>query len=258
MNLYIILLLTIVNLSLKSQIIDSNRTLIYKKDALEIYSISESKEYKSAKLKVSHILNKPKTNQMIVTFDVDSFNLKAPSNNNLTGICANSKDGQHIHYIVDNKPYIALYDSYKIYNEDTGSHLLLSFLSRSHHQSLKHKSAFILKQFDTYKKTKTFNLKAPYMFYSRPKGTYVDADTSEVMLDFYLANCNLSKNGFKIKVELDQIHTFFVYKWNPYILKGLNTGTHTLKMTLLNEINKEVQTLYNPVERTFILQKNPK
>lgn len=241
-----------------SHIWAQENTLIYQKDSLSIYSVSETQEYKSAKLRLTHLANKPKSNDMIVTFGIDSFTLKAPSNNNLTGLCANSKDGQHIHYITDNKPYTALYESFRIYSEDTGSHLLLSFLSRSHHQSLKHKSAYVLTQFDTYKKTKTYNLKAPYLFYSRPKGTYVDNDTKEVMLDFYIVNCQLSPNGHKVKVELDQKHTFYITKWSPYILKGLSLGTHSIKMTLIDSLGKKVATPFNPSERTFILQNNPK
>jgi hypothetical protein len=234
------------------------QTVLYEKDSLRVSTVKESDEYKDARLKCNVLKNKKGTQDMLATFDVKNYTLKASSNNNLTGMCANSKDGQHIHFIVDNKPYTALYENYNKWTEASGSHLMLAFLSRSHHQSLKHKSAYQLKAFHVGKPTKVYDLTAPYLFFSRPKGTYVDKDAEKIMIDFYLVNCTLKKGGYSVKVELDQTHTFYIEEWTPILLEGLAMGEHTLKLTLVNSKDQAVKNEFNGVERKFILMKNPK
>jgi hypothetical protein len=234
------------------------QTLLYEKDSIRVSTVAESDEYKEARLKCNVLKNKKGTQEMLATFDVKNYTLKASSNNNLTGMCANSKDGQHIHFIVDNKPYTALYENYNKWTEASGSHLMLAFLSRSHHQSLKHKGAYQLKTFHVGKPTKIYDLTAPYLFFSRPKGTYVDKDAEKIMIDFYLVNCTLKKGGYHVKVELDQTHTFYTDIWAPLLLEGLAMGEHTIKLTLVNSKDQAVKNEFNGVERKFILMSNPK
>lgn len=234
----------------------SNSKLIYQKNGVEVYIEDESSEFDNAKLSEFHhtILDSQKAQ---FNFSIENYTLKADSRNNLTGLCANSKDGQHIHLIVDNKPYTALYQNEHRTKLDSGSHLALAFLSRSHHQSIKHKHAFILKPIHIGKKSKNFNLKTPYLFYSRPKGIYVGNDTKEILLDFYLVNVQLSKSGYRVKVELDSTHQFILYQWKPYLIKGLSIGDHKIKLTLLDSKNKIVKTPFPITERVFTLQDNP-
>jgi len=192
-----------------------------------------------------------------MVYQIKNYELKANSKNNLTGICANSKDGQHIHVIVDNKPYTAIYNPEHRLQEDSGSHLVLSFLSRSHHQSIKYKSAFKLQQVDLGKQTKKYNLKQTYLFYSRPKGVYVGEDTKNILLDFYLVNTQLSASGHKVRVTIDNQHIFTVIKWCPYLIEGLAVGDHTIRLELLNARNKPIANPLLPVERKFSIQVNP-
>lgn len=240
-------------------IISSNNVnIVYKKGDIEVYAVDESSEFKTAQLNSFDVSESNQPNNVNLNFTISNYELKASSNNNLTGICANSKDGQHIHLIVDNKPYTAIYKTEYLLKEDSGSHLALSFLSRSHHQSIKNKDAFKLKQIDIGKKTKTYNLSQPYLFYSRPKGIYVDNDTKEILLDFYLVNTSISPKGNKVKVEIDGEHKFTLTKWSPYLIKGLTMGEHKVKISLVNRHNQPINAPFLPVERSFSLQSNPK
>lgn len=252
MNRFLFLSLFALGIHLNAQ------SIVYEKDNIKVSTVVESDEYKEARLKCNVLKNKKGTQEMLATFDIKNYTLRASSNNNLTGLCANSKDGQHIHFIIDNKPYTALYENFNRWTETPGSHLMLAFLSRSHHQSLKHKSAYQLKAFNVGKPTKIYDLKAPYLFFSRPKGTYVDQDAEKIMIDFYLVNCVLKQGGYRVLVELDQIHSFYIDKWAPFILEGLSMGEHTLKLTLVNSKNQAVKNEFNGMERKFILMKNPK
>ena len=63
---------------------------------------------------------------------------------------------------------------------DDNSNIILAFLSRSYHESVKNKNAFVLIQTGG----NNTNLNNEFMFYSRPKGTYKNDNTEKVLLDF--------------------------------------------------------------------------
>ena len=172
-------------------------------------------------------------------------------------MCANSAQGQHIHLIVDNKPYEAKYDSAFHYFIPDGDHYILAFLSRSYHESIKNKTAFVIMN-TTIKDSTIANVKAvtePMLFYSRPKGKYVGDETKKVMLDFYLVNCNLGAN-YKVKAEINGSSQIFD-KWEPVYLEGLPMGENTIKLSLIDSAGNLVNTPLNPVERKFTLLEDP-
>lgn len=86
---------------------------------------------------------------------------------------ANSHDGQHIHFILDNKPYAALYKpEHTVTVALNSEHYLMSFLSRSYHESIKTTEASKLVKFKVDKDGKVVQdaaVTAPSLFYSRPK-----------------------------------------------------------------------------------------
>ena len=139
-------------------------------------------------------------------------------------MCANSAQGQHIHLIVDNKPYEAKYVPEFQHKIDDGTHYILAFLSRSYHESIKSAKASVLIQAEikdsSFKKLNP--VAEPMLFYSRPKGVYIGADTKKVMLDFYIANCKLG-DSFKVKAEING-KEFMIDKWQPYYIEGLPMG----------------------------------
>lgn len=171
--------------------------------------------------------------------------------------CANSNQGQHIHLIVDNKPYEAKYEPDFKYIVPDGDHYILAFLSRSYHESIKSTKASVL----IHATIKDSSFKAvspvtqPMLFYSRPKGTYVGNDAQNILVDFYLANCALG-DSLKVKAEVADT-SFLIDQWRPYTLQGLPMGEHTLKLSLIDGAGNLVQTPLNPVERKFTLQAEP-
>ena len=92
------------------------------------------------------------------------------------------------------------------------------------------------------------------MFYSRPKGLYTGDDTKKVMLDFYLVNTDLSAH----KVEADiNGQKFTIDKWQPYYMEGLPEGENKITLTLVDSTGQPVKNAFNPVTRTFTLEKTP-
>ncbi|MBO0359524.1 hypothetical protein J0X19_16310 [Hymenobacter sp. BT186] len=171
---------------------------------------------------------------------------------------ANSMKGQHIHNIVDNEPYSAHYETSFTKNIVDGQHVVLSFLSRSYHESLKHRGAYDLRLVTVGKlpsnaPAPTFDLKAPHLFYSRPKDVYSGKDAQKVMLDFYLVNTTLEPGGTQVRATING-NEFMLDQWAPYMMEGLPMGENTVKLELLDDNGKLIPGPFNSVTRTFSLQ----
>ncbi|MFT5265681.1 MAG: hypothetical protein ACI8YQ_004437 [Polaribacter sp.] len=172
--------------------------------------------------------------------------------------CANSAKGQHIHLIVDNKPYAAKYEASFDYPMDHGDHYILGFLSRSYHESIKTKDAHWLKKGHIHGGALQGGKEVtePMVFYSRPKGTYTGKlATEKVMLDFYLANVVLGTQ-FKVKAAINgEVH--MIDRWQPYYIEGMPMGENKVTLTLVDGNGEMVKTPLNPVTRTFTLAADP-
>ncbi len=190
------------------------------------------------------------------TAKVANYELKQQTADAAQKMCANSKDGQHIHFIVDDQPYDAAYETPFKKEIPDGSHYLLGFLGRSYHESIKSKAAGKVLNVDVKAGsiTKKQPVTDPMVFYSRPKGKYVGkAETEKVMLDFYLANTTLSADGNKVKVLINGEKEFILDKWEPVFLEGLPMVDNKIKLTLVDKDGNDVKAPLNPVERVFTL-----
>lgn len=229
------------------------------KSEVAITPIEDSKMFPGAKLMVS--------SQVATAADADSVSLKTMykvSNFELTmhteghngEHMANSGQGQHIHYILDNTPYAALYKpEHEVKLKKGSEHYLLSFLSRSYHESLKDKDAFTLEHFKINDKGAYEKLAVPtepMLFYSRPKGEYKGADTKAILLDFFIVNTTLSKDGFKVQANVNG-QDFMLDEWRPYQITGLPMGENVIKLTLMDASGKAVSGENTTVERKITL-----
>lgn len=173
-------------------------------------------------------------------------------------MCANSAKGQHIHLIVDNEPYSAHYTSEFDYDFENGTHHILTFLSRSYHESIKtaeaHRAMKVKVKDGSF--TSMEPIKQPTIFYSRPKGTYVGEDTKKVMLDFYPVNAPIGQ-AYTIKAVVNDDKEFMINEWKPYYLENLPMGENTVKLTLMDRNGEAVDSPLNPVSRTITLKKDP-
>lgn len=173
-------------------------------------------------------------------------------------MCANSGKGQHAHLIIDNEPYLAKYESTFDHDVADGVHHILTFLSRSYHESIKNGKAHrAIKATTTNGSfTKIAEITDPMLFYSRPKGTYVGKKATEnVMLDFFPVNAKLG-NTYQVKAVVNGKDEFMINDWRPYYLTGLPMGENTVELTLMKG-GVAVDAPLNPVTRTFKLEADP-
>ncbi|MGK7392649.1 MAG: phosphopeptide-binding protein [Candidatus Cyclobacteriaceae bacterium M2_1C_046] len=189
-------------------------------------------------------------------FNVENYELGAQTENAENLMLANSDKGQHIHYIEDNDPYSAHYEPTFEKELSEGNHVILAFLSRSYHASVKNKDAFVVKQYSVgnVDESQKADLSKPHMFYSRPKGTYSGPEqTQKILLDFFLVNTDLSANGNKIRATING-QEFMLDEWKPYIVEGLPMGENTFKLEFLDSEGNLIDSPFNPVSRTVTLE----
>lgn len=239
-----------------STIVDSTDSA---SENIMVTPIADSKDFPGAALKIASITSEKvgaDSAKITVKYDVSNFKLTQMTDDAHAAHMANSHDGQHIHFILDNTPYVALYKpEHSTTVALNTEHYLLSFLSRSYHESLKKPDAYKLVKFKVDaagKLTEEPTPTAPSLFYSRPKGEYKGADAKDLLLDFYLVNASLSPDGYKVLADVNG-RQFTLDKWSPYEIKGLPFGNAKVKLTLIDKDGNAVTGDNVTVERDFKL-----
>jgi hypothetical protein len=228
------------------------------KSGLTLTPFDDSPKFPNAQLR----LNRPIAGSSVASpvefnYELTNFALTKMTGGDHAQHMANSMKGQHIHLIIDNKPYIAEYETKFTQPMEPGQHVVLSFLSRSYHESLKHLGAYDLRTVTVGNAVDTtsarFDAKAPHLFYSRPKDTYAGADAKKIMLDFYLVNTTLAPDGNKVRATINGTE-FMLDKWLPYMMEGLPAGQANIKLELVDNNGKLIPGPYNSVTRTITVQ----
>lgn len=192
-------------------------------------------------------------------FDVKNYNLKNQTSDAAGKRCNNSDKGQHIHFILDNKPYNALYEpKHEVSLPKNSEHYLMCFLARSYHESIKTKGAAFVYHFkiDEYGKlVKLEEPKTPMLFYSRPKGDYLGADSSNLLFDFYVWNATLGAD-YKVKAQIKnqsngQSKDLTIDNWQALFIEHLGTGKSRISINLVDKDGKPVEGPMTNVTRDF-------
>ncbi|MEM6767274.1 MAG: hypothetical protein AAF824_12200 [Bacteroidota bacterium] len=220
------------------------------RDGLSFYPLEGSPMYADAGLSLDS-MSMSEAGEATFNFAVTNYELGAQTAGADTKGLANSGKGQHIHFIVDNGPYSAHYEPTVTKEMDDENHVVLAFLSRSYHESVKNATSWVVEEVGPNEKTVDFS--APHMFYSRPKGTYVGADTDNLMLDFFLLNVDLSEDGYKVIAEINGT-AFSITEWQPYIVAGLPKGTIKVRLQLVDANGELVPGPFNDVTREVVLE----
>jgi hypothetical protein len=186
----------------------------------------------------------------------------------------NDNEGQSLHIVIDNQPYFsvneALLDSlddveeyfdqtaeYEIpFKLQPGMHVMRVFPVRSFNESLKGDNCFTATIF-YYKQKKSdsqVDLSQPFLTYNEPQGEYSYNNGQPILLDFYLTNCDLSKDGYKVRLTIDNTNKRTLVEWVPHYLYGLGKGMHTIRLELLDNDNQLVPGYFNDIQRTFTIK----
>lgn len=216
--------------------------------------IEDSPDFPDAVL----IFNSYKDGVFKFEVDSDTYELGEQTSDAVRKMCANSPEGQHIHLIMGSDPYYAKYTATFDQNIRDGEHYMLAFLSRSYHESIKTKDAFISSKVNIKDNTVVNQepIEGMMLWYSRPKGVYIGKEETErVMLDFYLKDVRLGEE-FAVKADINgEVHS--INRWQPYYIDGMPLGKNTITLTLVDNQGKTVDIPNNPVSMEFELKPNP-
>ena len=175
--------------------------------------------------------------------------------------------GPHLHLILDNQPYIAVYDlnqSVVLSDLSPGTHTLRVFASRPWHESFKNEGAYAQTTFHVLTKTEENNpdSKLPLLTYSRPNGGY---GAEPIMLDFYLTNAPLhsiaetnpddTMSNWRIRSTVNG-ESFILDRWQPIYLKGFKPGKTWVKLEFLDNEGQPVKNAFNTTIRLINYQPN--
>lgn len=188
----------------------------------------------------------------------------------------NDPKGQSLHIFIDNQPYFAVnealidaLDDIEEYYDQTadfeipfklqpGMHVIRAFPVRSYNESVKSERAFAVSTFYFQEKKDhpQIDLSTPYLTYNEPQGEYdYNAKTPQpILLDFYVTNCQLSKDGYKVRLTIDNETQRILTSWQPYYIYGLKKGVHRIRLELLDPQNNSVSGLFNDITRNIVIK----
>jgi hypothetical protein len=175
--------------------------------------------------------------------------------------------GPHLHVILDNQPYEAVYDvsePFVLSDLAPGTHTLRVFASRPWHESFKNEGAYAQLSFHIFTRTPNNQVDPaqPLLTYSRPKGSY---GAEPILLDFYLANAPLHLIAqeraddaildWRIRATVNG-ESFVFDRWEPVYLKGFKPGKNWVQLELLDETGNLFPNPYNNTVRIITYEPN--
>ncbi|MFN5515294.1 MAG: hypothetical protein ACK5CA_11230, partial [Cyanobacteriota bacterium] len=169
--------------------------------------------------------------------------------------------GPHIHLILDNEPYQALFDlSQPVTLKDLapGTHTLRAFPVRPWHESFKNDGAYAQVTFHvlTPSENNHPDPQTPLLTYSRPKGNY---GAEPILLDFYLTGAPLHPiaqsrgEDWRIRVTIND-QSFLLDHWQPVYLKGFQPGSNWVKLEFIDEAGNLIANVFNNTVRVIDYQ----
>jgi hypothetical protein len=226
---------------------------------IKLEKLTDSPAYANAVLRLNEPSDTIPSGEEKVTFDFEvmNYNLGVQTESPNAKLLANSDKGQHIHFILNNEPYSAHYETNFEKEIPEGVHHFVAFLSRSYHESVKNENSVVVKKLivgDDAKDTNDLDIDAPTLIYSRPKGTYSGTGTERVMLDFFVLNTTLSENGNKVRATING-EEFVITEWAPQIITGLPMGATNIQLELVDAQGNLIDGPFNKVTRSITLEK---
>jgi len=244
-------------------------------ERLQILPVARTSESNTILLAIARPLNGAVVggNPVWIQFRIDGFSLGSDSSQfSRNDELAVSDMGQTVHVIIDNHPYFPINEpainpfneegyfyntSYKFqipFHLKEGFHTLRIFPARSYGESLKGENTFHASVFYLGEKTDAnVDLFKPYLTYNEPGDDIELTENKPILLDFLISNCELSADGYKVRLMIDGKHTTLLDSWQPYYIYGLGSGKHTIHLQLVDAKGKVVPGSFNDVKRSIVI-----
>ncbi len=241
-----------------------------KSSNLQVVGVSRTPEPENTEVVISIPENGDiETAPIYFQIRVEGFSLGSLSNFPRNEDIYNYPMGQNLRIIIDDMDFFAktgpkidalqdqgnyyqsMYQIFKLpFKLSPGKHFIRVFLARSFGESLKTENAFAAGYFYFENKKGNFemDLEKPYLTYNEPDNSHKYKHKVPILLDFLVRNCSLSKDGYKVKLNIDGRHIRYL-TFPPYYIHNLFKGEHTIELTLVDRNKKPVSGSYNQVKR---------
>jgi hypothetical protein len=158
--------------------------------------------------------------------------------------------GQHIHINFNNSIHLHTNDRNTTVKIPDGTYTMAAFLVRSYYESVKQPQAAIFQTIEIRNNTayKSSAYKNVDIFYGVPMGDYSLKKSAGILLDFYVANTRLETKGNQVRLTINANPPIFIDKWQAYLIYGLNVGTQSIELVLVDRQGKVVN---QAVRKTF-------
>jgi hypothetical protein len=191
-----------------------------------------------------------------VRFRLSGYELRVPTPGGEDRGIARAPDGQHIHLILNDEPYRAVYDAEEPQVLDDlpeGTHVLRAFPGLDWHEAVKSPGAFATRTIHVGDETADppAELSGPLLTYSRPVGEYEGPAADSILVDFHLSGVRLSPEGYRVRLTVEGIDSVLITDWAPYLLVGLPDGEHAIRLELLDPEGAAVPGAFNRSQRTI-------
>jgi hypothetical protein len=170
------------------------------------------------------------------------------------------KLGPHLHLILDNQPYISIYNLDQplvLPNLSPGTHTLRVFAVYPWDESFKNEGAYAQTTFHILTKTDDNNPDPllPLLTYNLPQDTY---GAEPILVDYYLTNAPLHAvaldnpddkfSNWRIRTTVNG-ESFTADRWHSIYLKGFKSGKNWIKLEFLDNQGNPIKNVLGTTTR---------
>jgi|GEM_PF-1009710 len=220
------------------------------KDGIKLYSFEGHEPYPEVALGIKDMDREE--HRITFLFEPRNYELGIKTPIYTSDNIYDDDEGQYIRVLINNDYSIVGHDPIVTVPLSYGNNVVLAYLVRSYHDAVKSEAAYVFTQMPIKEDAETIDKSKPHIFFLQPDGSYSYGDP--ILLDFFIVNTFLAKEGPKVRVTFDDKTEFIVAKWISCLVEGLSVGEHTIKLELLDKEGKLDPTPFNGTVRTITVE----
>tara|TARA_B110000211_G_scaffold228124_1_gene283851 strand:+ start:116 stop:955 length:840 start_codon:yes stop_codon:yes gene_type:complete len=220
--------------------------IVLERDGIKLTEVFNIPKFKAVEASLEAENQRFSLGENKIEFQTKKFNIGQRTVDQDIHKVRNEERGQYLSVTRNNGPAVKQYGTNIEANLKNGENYFLCFLNRSYDISLKVPKASILFKIDATPNGCSSNTNvtdtAAYVIH-QPSGIFTGLETGKILLDFYLKNISIGKNGNYAVVKINQTE-FKLSKWAPYWITGLKKGKHIITIEIFSKDGKKINSVF--------------
>lgn len=158
-----------------------------------------------------------------------------------------NETGQFLYFIKNNNVVRKKKELLIDFDLKRGTNTFFIAPARSYEMSVKNDNswlAFELTINNTNERASYRKITEPSVIICSPSGLYKEGNSERILLDFFIINSSIAKEGNKVKVIIDNKVNFVLDTWSPFYIEGLKEGRHSVKIDLIDKEGNKIEGKY--------------